>query len=196
MTRILVAAALILVAVTLYSFFDCVVRDRAHIRVLPKWGWLLVIPFVPVFGLLLWFLFGRSSSGQRRSAGPVAPDDDPDYLQKIADEVEQAERRKRREELERRRKSTGSTAAAHGTRAQSQEDMDASATPEPAENPATRPASEPAAEPEAPEEELSPHEQFERWLAEREREERAVGETPDDHPESGENGANSAKGRS
>ncbi|MBU8579111.1 PLD nuclease N-terminal domain-containing protein [Brevibacterium luteolum] len=196
MTRILVAAALILVAVTLYSFFDCVVRDRAHIRVLPKWGWLLVILLVPVFGLLLWFLFGRSSFGQRRSAGPVAPDDDPEYLQKIADEVEQAERRKRREELERHRRSTGSAAAAHGIRAQSQEDMDASATPEPAENPATRPASEPAAEPEAPEEELSPHEQFERWLAEREREERAAGETPDDHPESGENGANSANGRS
>ncbi|QIN30257.1 PLD nuclease N-terminal domain-containing protein [Brevibacterium luteolum] len=192
MTRILVAAALILVAVTLYSFFDCVVRDRAHIRVLPKWGWLLVILFVPVFGLLLWFLFGRSSFGRRRSAGPVAPDDDPDYLQKIADEVEQAERRKRREELERRRKSTGSTAAGHGTRAQSQEDMDAPATPEPAENPATRPASEPATEPEAAAEELSPHEQFERWLAERERED----DTPDDHPESGENGANSANGRS
>lgn len=188
MTRILVAAALILVAVTLYSFFDCVVRDRAHIRVLPKWGWLLVILFVPVFGLLLWFLFGRSSFGQRRSAGPVAPDDDPDYLQKIADEVEQAERRKRREELERRRRSTGSTAAAHGTQAQSQEDVDAPATPQPAD--------EPAAEPGAPEEELSPHEQFERWLAEREREERAAGETPDDHPESGENGANSANGRS
>ena len=196
MTRILVAAALILVAVTLYSFFDCVVRDRAHIRVLPKWGWLLVILFVPVFGLLLWFLFGRSSFGQRRSAGPVAPDDDPEYLQKIADEVEQAERRKRREELERHRRSTGSAAAAHGTRAQSQEDMDPPATPEPAENPATRPASEPATEPEAATEELSPHEQFERWLAEREREERAAGETPDDHPESDENGANSANGRS
>ena len=180
MTRILVAAALILVAVTLYSFFDCVVRDRAHIRVLPKWGWLLVILFVPVFGLLLWFLFGRSSFGQRRSAGPVAPDDDPDYLQKIADEVEQAERRKRREELERRRKSTGSTAAAHGTQAQSQGDVDAPATPEP----------------EAAAEELSPHEQFERWLAEREREEQAARDTPDDHPESGENGANSANGRS
>lgn len=196
MTRILVAAALILVAVTLYSFFDCVVRDRAHIRVLPKWGWLLVILFVPVFGLLLWFLFGRSSFGQRRSAGPVAPDDDPDYLQKIADEVEQAERRKRREELERRRKSTGSTAASHGTRAQPQEGIDAPATPEPTDEPATGPASEPAAEPEAAAEELSPHEQFERWLAEREREEQTARDTQDDRPESGENGANSANGRS
>lgn len=192
MTRILVAAALILVAVTLYSFFDCVVRDRAHIRVLPRWGWLLIILFVPVFGLLLWFLFGRSSFGQRRSAGPVAPDDDPDYLKKIADEVEQAERRKRREELERRRRSTGSTAAAHGAQAQSQEDVDAPATPQPAD----KPAAEPAAEPEAAAEELSPHEQFERWLAEREREEQTARETPDDHPESGENGANSANGRS
>ncbi|MCT1689565.1 PLD nuclease N-terminal domain-containing protein [Brevibacterium sp. p3-SID960] len=190
MTRILVAAALILVAVTLYSFFDCVVRDRAHIRVLPKWGWLLVILLVPVFGLLLWFLFGRSSFGQRRSVGPVAPDDDPDYLQKIADDVEQAERRKRREEIERRRRSTGtgSTAAAHGAQAQSQEDVDAPATPQPFD--------EPAAEPGAAFEELSPHEQFERWLAEREREEQAVRDTPDDHPESGENGANSANGRS
>ena len=100
------------------------------------------------------------------------------------------------EELERRRKSTGSTAASHGTRAQPQEGINAPATPEPTDEPATGPASEPAAEPEAAAEELSPHEQFERWLAEREREEQAARDTQDDRPESGENGANSANGRS
>jgi hypothetical protein len=101
MSRFLVAAIVLLTAITLYGVFDCLTRDRQYIRIMPKWAWALVILLVPIVGVLLWYLFGRSSfeGGQRPVArrGPIAPDDDPEYLRKIADDLAADRRRDRRQ---------------------------------------------------------------------------------------------------
>lgn len=118
MPRILVGAIVLLTAITLYGVFDCLLRDRRHIRIMPKWAWVLVILFVPVFGLALWYVFGRSSFRPREDSGPVAPDDDPEFLRRIADDVEAEKRRRKHAEdaEERRRAESGTGSAADGRR--------------------------------------------------------------------------------
>lgn len=101
MARGLVVGVVLLVAITLYSVFDCAARPRDQIAALPKWAWILVILLLPLIGAGLWFLIGRrradGSLGVRRTTAPSAPDDDLDFLRRIADDVEQKQRRERRE---------------------------------------------------------------------------------------------------
>ncbi|WP_344337249.1 PLD nuclease N-terminal domain-containing protein [Brevibacterium salitolerans] len=101
MTRGLIVGIVIVVAVMLYSVFDCALRPRDQIAALPKWAWILAILLFPVIGAVLWFVIGRrlpGGSGRRPQAqGPLAPDDDPDFLKRIAEDVEQQQRRERRE---------------------------------------------------------------------------------------------------
>ncbi|WP_349827261.1 PLD nuclease N-terminal domain-containing protein [Brevibacterium litoralis] len=109
MPRILIGGIVLLVAITLFGVFDCLTRDRTYIKVMPKPAWVLVILFVPVIGLVLWYLFGRSSfpGGGTRRSGPTAPDDDPEFLARLAEQREAEERRRRREEFERRNREDG-----------------------------------------------------------------------------------------
>jgi len=101
MARGLVVGVVLLVAITLYSVFDCAARPRDQIAALPKWAWILVILLLSLIGAGLWFLIGRRRAdgrfGVRRSTAPSAPDDDLDFLRRIADDVEQKQRRERRE---------------------------------------------------------------------------------------------------
>lgn len=91
MARFLIAAIVLAAAVTLYGLFDCLLRDRGLIRVLPKPAWAIIILVIPVIGFVLWFLFGRGSeakpSAARRPRGQVAPDDDDDYLRQVDRDV-------------------------------------------------------------------------------------------------------------
>ncbi|MEY9259020.1 hypothetical protein ABH903_002043 [Brevibacterium epidermidis] len=91
MARLLIAAIVLAAAVTLYGLFDCLLRDRGLIRVLPKPAWALIILFIPVLGCILWYLFGRGSEDKPnrgiRPRGQVAPDDDPDYLRQVDREL-------------------------------------------------------------------------------------------------------------
>lgn len=123
MPRILVGAIVLLTAITLYGVFDCLLRDREHIRIMPKWAWALVILFVPVFGVVLWYVFGRSSFKPRQASGPVAPDDDPEFLRRIADDVEAEKRRRqhRAEAEERARAEKHGTSAAGRTERRDEE---------------------------------------------------------------------------
>lgn len=93
MSRILLGAIVIYVAVALYSVFDAAVRDNDQIRIMPKAAWIAVIILVPLVGLLLWFLFGRGTTGSAPARG-VAPDDDPDYLRKISEDLDWERRKK------------------------------------------------------------------------------------------------------
>lgn len=100
--------------VTLYAFIDCVLVPGALTRTLPKWVWLVVIVLVPFLGAVAWLLAGRPArepvaatlTGSvarvlpRRTRGPVAPDDDPTFLRKLADDQwsrKMRDRRNRRE---------------------------------------------------------------------------------------------------
>ena len=77
---------LLSLALTLYTFVDCAMRDETQIKKLPKWGWLLVILFLQPIGGIVYLAIGRV----RKLRGPkpgkkriLPPDDDPDFLRSI-----------------------------------------------------------------------------------------------------------------
>jgi hypothetical protein len=76
---------LIVVAVTVYAFIDCLRSDDGEVQHLPRPVWLL-LTLVPLVGGLAWLALGRvRESGFARGSAPraVAPDDDPDFLRSL-----------------------------------------------------------------------------------------------------------------
>lgn len=110
MARMLIGIIVMYTAIALYSLFDCIAYDSSRVKMMPKIAWAAVILFLPVVGIVLWFLFGRGSAAQKQADRPApnAPDNDPEYLQKISDDLElrrlrelqrQQEEQRRAEEL-------------------------------------------------------------------------------------------------
>ncbi|GAA1682488.1 PLD nuclease N-terminal domain-containing protein [Microbacterium lacus] len=96
MTRVLLILALVLTAFWVYTIVDCSVQPANRHRGVSKPIWILIVVLVPVLGGLLWFAVGRvrnSTIAARR-----APDDDPEFLEKIGTLSDQDERIRRLEE--------------------------------------------------------------------------------------------------
>ncbi len=113
---------LVLAVITLYIYvlIDLFRTPAREARILPKWLWAVVVLLVPIAGPVLWLALGRpsvqqppsggdgggGSSGRRPGPrGPVAPDDDPDFLKRL-DEQSWATRMER---LRREREGGGAT---------------------------------------------------------------------------------------
>lgn len=112
MGRLLVV--IIPLALLIYAFIDCVrTPEESMPSGIPKPLWLVLIIF-PVLGPLAWILISRiaraastSPSGRSvvwssetprrpvRRPGPVAPDDDPEFLARLAREQRRAQRAQR-----------------------------------------------------------------------------------------------------
>ncbi len=94
-----VFGVILLVAIYIYCIIDVLRTPRDDARTLPKWVWLILVIFVPLIGSLLWLVFGRvwrrPGSWRARRRGPTAPDDDPNFLKQLGDDV-WSERMKRR----------------------------------------------------------------------------------------------------
>jgi len=85
MVRWAVIAAIITLALMLFSIIDCSRTAENNIRSLPKWAWLVIIIFVPAIGSLAWIIAGRPKGNgrRRRRRKIVPPDDNPDFLGKL-----------------------------------------------------------------------------------------------------------------
>jgi hypothetical protein len=106
MIRVLIP--LVLTGLLVFAVVDILVIDGGRVRGLPKYGWIGVVILLPLVGPLLWFLVGRERLEERshgryadapaptsspgRRFGPIAPDDDPDFLGRISREQQQEER--------------------------------------------------------------------------------------------------------
>lgn len=110
------------------ALISCLSAEEGEIRALPRIAWVLIILFFPLIGSIAWFAAGRQTGpGWPRTAWPVgngfsekdrarqrqvAPDDDPAFLQSIAEHSRQQDQellsrweedlRRREEELRRR----------------------------------------------------------------------------------------------
>jgi hypothetical protein len=92
----------IIVLLMIFSVVDIAVIERSRVRFLPKGAWILLAIILPIVGPLLWFVVGRGRPGESNSVaapsgtssrlGPIAPDDDPDFLGRLHREQEQEER--------------------------------------------------------------------------------------------------------
>lgn len=108
--------ALLVVAVTVYAVVDCINATDEDRRGLPRGLWLILIILLPIFGPVAWFLISSAQrrarlssgggslggysapgaasrgTGRRPASGPVAPDDDPDFLWRLEQERRRAAR--------------------------------------------------------------------------------------------------------
>jgi Phospholipase_D-nuclease N-terminal len=99
MTKVL---APIIVLLMIFAVVDIAVIERDRIRTLPRGLWIAIAIVLPVVGPVLWFFIGRLRKGEGmapsaaasapRRLGPIAPDDDPDFLGRLHREQEQEER--------------------------------------------------------------------------------------------------------
>lgn len=104
-----VLLALFVIAVVVYAATDSYNASDEERRGLPRGLWLLLIVLLPGFGAVAWFLLSsavrranattggtRPAPGARphgtKPSGPVAPDDDPDFLWRLEQERRRAAR--------------------------------------------------------------------------------------------------------
>lgn len=102
---------LLVVGLALYALLDLFSSEEDERGGLPRWLWAVIIVLLPIFGAVAWIVVKQSArrasggrgpssrprrpgpSGPRRPSGPVAPDDDPEFLWRL----EQEKRRRERE---------------------------------------------------------------------------------------------------
>lgn len=107
----MLAAFILLVA----ALYDLVTSDEREVHGLAKVEWGLVIVLLPIVGAVLWFMRGRSVAEQAalaasKEAHPsghdrprqLAPDDDPEFLRRVASDL--ARRNQNRSDEERLRR--------------------------------------------------------------------------------------------
>ncbi len=82
MGRVLLFTLLIYLAALIAGIADCLGGEEEPRR-FRRGIWATLIVVLPIAGTVLWFTHGRPTSKQRpsrASTGPVAPDDDPQFL--------------------------------------------------------------------------------------------------------------------
>ena len=115
MPRFVLLGVIVFAAVIIYSLIDCFMSKANEVRSISKTAWLFTIVLLPVFGSVLWFLFGRPGNGPepkpRAVRHPTAPDDDPEFLRNLEvrrrQKAKEEELRRREQELAEREKRAG-----------------------------------------------------------------------------------------
>lgn len=100
MTRLLIVLAVVAVAFTVYTLVDTLLTDRSRVRAFPKAVWAIVVVLLPVIGGLLWLIVGKARRSLSSGRRPVAPDDDPAFLNSLS--AEEIQRRAEQDERLRR----------------------------------------------------------------------------------------------
>ena len=81
MTRVFIIVIALAVALMVFSLVDAIAIDRFRVRGVPKGLWIFLIVVLPIVGPVLWLTVGRGrKNGPGSKRGPIAPDDDIDFL--------------------------------------------------------------------------------------------------------------------
>lgn len=93
--------ALLEIGLIVFCLIEAIQAEDGRVRNLPKWAWILLILFIPYAGPVAWLVAGRpiTTSAGRQVPWPstptagfpeyerprqVAPDDDPEFLARLA----------------------------------------------------------------------------------------------------------------
>lgn len=150
MPRVLLTLAVI--ALTVYAATDAWNAQDEDRRGLPRGLWLILILLLPGFGAIAWFALSSQSRRARagasgpqrqprarptgtpgaapRAGGPVAPDDDPEFLWRLEQERRRAARERRHEHGHGRGDRHGRTSHETGGDASSSADDEDPASPQ------------------------------------------------------------------
>lgn len=94
--------AVLSIALTIFALADCVQTKDDKVRGLPKWAWIVLIVLIPWVGPITWLFVGKERTpggGRPQRSGPTAPDEDPDFLRRLDEDIRR-ERRERRQDGE------------------------------------------------------------------------------------------------
>ncbi|MET4156634.1 PLD nuclease N-terminal domain-containing protein [Agromyces sp. PvR057] len=98
MLRVWFVVGIAAVIFWIYAIADCAFFDRSRIRGVSRGWWVAIVVLIPVIGAILWFIIGRGRAYRQGGKGPIAPDDDPDFLRGLRADAEQDERIRRLEQ--------------------------------------------------------------------------------------------------
>ncbi|MFD2083005.1 PLD nuclease N-terminal domain-containing protein [Actinopolymorpha cephalotaxi] len=107
---------LIALVLLVYCLVDLAQSRSDRVRAMPRWAWALVVTFLPYAGPVGWLTLGRPAEGGSssrpavRSGRPPAPDDDPEFLARLARMRQKSEDDRLRQwqaDLERRERDLG-----------------------------------------------------------------------------------------
>ncbi|WP_030757973.1 MULTISPECIES: PLD nuclease N-terminal domain-containing protein, partial [unclassified Streptomyces] len=83
---------LLILALTIYAFIDCLNTPEAEVKHLPKVVWVIIILLFSIVGPVVWLFAGKdrvaSGGGRARRTQWVAPDDNPEFLKSLREEQE------------------------------------------------------------------------------------------------------------
>ncbi|MEZ3159250.1 PLDc N-terminal domain-containing protein [Microbacterium sp. BWT-B31] len=96
MTRVLLIGALLAAVFWVFSIVDCALQPPIRHRGVSKPVWIIIVVVFPVVGGILWFAVGRARASAL--AARRAPDDDPEFLDRLGSTSDQDERIRRLEE--------------------------------------------------------------------------------------------------
>ncbi|KJY29582.1 membrane protein [Streptomyces katrae] len=85
---------LLILALTIYAFIDCLNTPEEEVKSLPKGVWVLIILLFSIVGPVVWLLAGKKRTaaggaggfgggGRARRTQWVAPDDNPEFLRSL-----------------------------------------------------------------------------------------------------------------
>jgi hypothetical protein len=92
MARLNTLLFLVVVALSVVALIDCLRTERSRLQSFPRGAWTVLILLCPVFGALAWFRAGRAVPGRPGpalvpAAGPIGPEDDPEFVRMLAETV-------------------------------------------------------------------------------------------------------------
>lgn len=112
--------AILSVAIAIFALADCIQTEDDKVRGLPKWAWIVLIVLIPWIGPVTWLIVGKDRTGGsgpgpgRRApqrGGPLAPDEDPEFLRKLDEDIRRERREKERQRREREAQESAAAAA-------------------------------------------------------------------------------------
>jgi hypothetical protein len=123
MIRLYSLFMLVDLALLVIALIDCLSTEESAIRALPRVAWVFIILLFSPIGAIAWFVAGRPARPVRLSngqvwrpgsgfpeherpqrPGPLAPDDDPAFLKRLATSLEEDENMMKRWEADLRRR--------------------------------------------------------------------------------------------
>lgn len=87
----------------IYALVDCIQTPDEKVRHIPKLGWIVLIVLIAIVGPVAWLIAGRQRGTGGRAVRssprqPIAPDDDPDFLNRLGDDARKRRQEKRKDD--------------------------------------------------------------------------------------------------
>lgn len=85
--RFIYVGIVVWVILTVFTTVFAISSDAKKVRVLSKPLWIALCALLPIFGAILYLTIGRPIGEASPQTRTVAPDDDPEFLRRLAEQL-------------------------------------------------------------------------------------------------------------